>query len=206
VTGTLTSVDVSRETLDRLKTYEAMLAKWTQRINLISKASATQIWDRHIMDSFQLFDEIPKDARSVVDLGSGGGLPGVVLAILLDEKNPKTTVTLIESDQRKAAFLHKISADLNLGLSVRNDRILSLESLQADVVTARALAPLHQLLEMVKHHLSPSGLALLMKGRAFQAEIDEARQNFSFSLDLIHSRTDADARILKIEEIVYVDT
>lgn len=192
--------NVSRETLDRLVTFQHLVEKWTPKINLISKSSISEIWDRHIIDSLQLFDLAPTADRWV-DLGSGGGFPGLVIAIVAQEKGTPKHVTLVESDQRKCAFLRTAVRELSLNVTVLSKRIEEIPSLGADVLSARALADLSQLLGLATQHLQPDGCALFPKGAQWEKELSDARQMWSFSCESVTSKTNPAAAILKIRDI-----
>lgn len=193
--------NVSRETLERLKTYEALLRKWTPKINLVSRSTLDDFWSRHILDSTQILALGPDDAHEWVDLGTGGGFPGVVIAILAAERNPDLSVTCVESDLRKATFLRTVLRETGVSGSVIAERIEAVEPLSADVVSARALAPLPKLLELAEPHLAPGGVALFPKGAEHDAELKEALETWSFRADKIRSRTHPEAVILRIGEI-----
>ncbi len=193
--------DVSRETSGRLAAFAALVARWTPRINLISAGTVPLIQTRHIADSAQLFPLAPPGFRHWADLGSGGGFPGIVVAIIAAERNPDAAFTLVESDARKAAFLRIAARELRLAVTVVHSRIETLEPLGADVVSARALGPLPQLLGLVGRHLAPDGVAILPKGRGAAAEIDAARASWRFDLSETPSKTDPEARLLRIERI-----
>ena len=190
---------VSRETLERLEVYEALLIKWNAAINLVSPQTLSQVWSRHFLDSAQIFDLSPPDTRHWADLGSGGGFPGMVVAILAKEHRPDMQVSLVESDQRKSAFLGTVARTLDLSVHIHPKRIEQLAPLQADILSARALASLTQLFAFSERHLSPDGTALFSKGIRWREELAEAQKTWSFSYDAVPSRTDADAVILKIE-------
>jgi len=196
----LPDMDVSRETMERLSTFSDLVTKWTQRINLISSASTADIWTRHIVDSAQLFP-LAGPFRHWLDVGSGGGFPGIVIAILAAEKSPVSKVTLVESDQRKATFLRTASREIGLAANVLTDRIESIPSLDADVFSARALGSLDSLLGHAHLHLTPGGIALLPKGRNANAEIAAAQANWAFELARCPSITDPEAAILRIKGI-----
>lgn len=195
----LLGADVSRETLERLKTYEALLIKWNSAINLVSSQTLTQIWSRHFRDSAQLFNLASADAQQWADLGSGGGFPGMVVAILAQEHCPDMRVSLVESDQRKAAFLATVARNLDLHVHIHTARIEQLGPLLADIVSARALAPLTLLLDFAERHLASQGVALFPKGARWREELVEAQKKWSFCHEVVSSRTDADAVVLKIE-------
>ncbi|MEX1107900.1 MAG: 16S rRNA (guanine(527)-N(7))-methyltransferase RsmG [Dongiaceae bacterium] len=195
--------NVSRETDGDLVTifdsYATLLAKWQVRINLVGPATLPDLWRRHFLDSAQLAPLIPATARTLVDLGSGAGFPGLVLAIL----RPDLQVRLIESDGRKAIFLAE-AARATLGpaakdrVSILRARAESLDRAPADVVTARALAPLARLLDLAEPFLSADSLCLFPKGAEVAAELTEARKAWTMTLLEHPSRTDPRATILEI--------
>lgn len=194
-------LNVSRETIAALRTLEAEVRRWTPTINLVSRNSLGALWDRHIADSAQIFRACPPDAICWVDLGSGGGFPGLVVAILAHELRPQLRVTLVESDQRKAEFLRQTARKLGLDVDVQARRIESLPPQGADVVSARALAPLEELLDLAFPHLKPGGTALFPKGARHAEEISAARKSWIFDLDLLPSNVDTDAALLIIRKI-----
>lgn len=194
----LGQLDVSRETIDRLKTYVELLKRWNSSINLVSASTLTDVWTRHILDSAQVLEHSPRTATTWADLGSGGGFPGAVVAILANELRPNLLVTLVEADQRKAAFLRAVARETDVAMGVVAKRIEDLAPLSADVVSARALAPLPELLAHAKRHLAQDGIALLSKGANAQQEIDAARDVWRFDCDILPSKTDPEAVILKI--------
>lgn len=193
--------NVSRETLDGLQVYGELLEKWNKKINLVAPSTIPTLWPRHILDSAQLLPAIPKTTTRVCDIGSGGGLPGLVTAILAKETHPELTVTLVESDRRKSAFLQTMIGRLSLSANTIVQRIELAEPQQADIVTSRALAPLGQLLGYVERHLSVDGTALLLKGAKFDEELDEALASWAFDLQKRPSETSADAVVLEISSL-----
>ncbi|MGZ2255704.1 16S rRNA (guanine(527)-N(7))-methyltransferase RsmG [Roseobacter sp. A03A-229] len=192
--------DVSRETLYRLTRYHDLLSKWSPRINLISKSSMSEIWDRHIWDSAQIYP-LATTGNQWVDIGSGGGLPGLVIATLAKERDPERQVKLMESDIRKSTFLRTVIRDLDLNAIVHVERLEAAEPAQADVLTARALADLSTLLSFAERHLKPTGQALFMKGETWEKEVEIARQSWSFDLVAHKSKTNPKAAILEVREI-----
>ncbi|MEM1391296.1 MAG: 16S rRNA (guanine(527)-N(7))-methyltransferase RsmG [Pseudomonadota bacterium] len=192
---------VSRETFERMEAYEALLIKWQRSINLISKASISDIWNRHILDSLQLTDHAPEDPNFWVDLGSGAGLPGLICAVALTEKSPQTEFTLIEVDQRKCVFLAEASRALGISVNIVRQRIEDVDSLQADVVSARALAPLDLLCSYASRHLSPGGICLFLKGKSLQDEVDQADKSWRMQRELIASRSDPEGVIVRIKDL-----
>lgn len=188
---------VSRETHERLTAYEALVRKWNAKINLVAPSTLPEFNSRHIQDSIQIFDHVQFPEGNWVDLGSGGGLPGIVVSIYA-QKAP-LTVSLVESDQRKSAFLRTVIRELSLqNVSIMTGRIENVPPLAANFVSARALAPLSVLLSMVQRHMHQDGTAIFLKGRSWKAECDEARNEWRFDVTSFPSKTDPDAAILKI--------
>jgi 16S rRNA (guanine527-N7)-methyltransferase len=189
-------VDVSRETLRRLEVLIETLGRWQKAINLVGRNTLEGAWKRHIVDSAQVVRLIPTDASSLADLGSGGGFPGLVIAAM----RPDLPLTMIESDARKAAFLGEAARKMELPKlpTVVVKRIEAAPPVGADVITARALAPLDQLLEWSDRHRTERATCLFHKGKGWQAEVDEAKKKWDFSPDAIASVTDRDAVILRI--------
>jgi 16S rRNA (guanine527-N7)-methyltransferase len=202
--GRLALPGVSRETLDRLRGFEDLVQKWTPRINLVSANSLPDLWNRHIVDSAQLYALAPEKAGQWLDLGSGGGFPGLVVAILADADHRRIDFTLVESDQRKAAFLRAAARETGVSVTVRTDRIEALAPQQAGVLSARALAPLNLLLQYAARHLGPRAWALFPKGKNAEAEIAKARSDWQFDLRQIPSITTDDGQILVVENIARV--
>ncbi len=195
------ALDVSRETSDRLDALAALVAKWTGRINLVAPSTVPALRERHVADSAQLWPLIPDGAATLADLGSGGGFPGLVLAVLAAERGAPR-VTLIESDGRKCAFLRTAARELALDVAVLDQRVEDAPPQGAAVVTARALAPLDRLLPLVARHLGQDGTAILPKGRDWAAEVGAARgAGWAFALDARPSATDADARVLVLTDL-----
>lgn len=192
---------VSRETLSRLRTLEALLQKWSPAINLVSRASLADLWTRHFVDSLQLFDHCPAGSTTWADFGSGGGFPGLVIAIVAADERPDLTVSLIESDLRKATFLSAAARELGLTVDVRAERIEQTATVCADVVSARALAPLDTLLGYALQHLNEGGRALFLKGSNHAKELEQALAHWKFSFQKVPSKTDAGGVILIIEGI-----
>jgi len=194
-------MNVSRETFQALEEYVALLRKWTGRINLVSKASLNELWKRHIIDSAQIFMLSDATEGHWVDIGTGGGFPGVVVAILARNDAPRLRFTLVESDVRKSVFLRTVSQNLQLNADVQPKRIEHIAPLNADILSARALAPLSRLLEYAQRHLSAHGTALFPKGASYRHEIREALENWRFRRDEYPSRTEPSAVILKLGDI-----
>ncbi|RFP90816.1 16S rRNA (guanine(527)-N(7))-methyltransferase RsmG [Rhodobacteraceae bacterium 63075] len=192
-------MNVSRETSDKLEHYEATLRKWNPKINLVAKSTLADLRARHFEDSAQVFKRIPKETTRLVDLGSGGGFPGLVIAILAGERGYPLETVLIESDQRKSAFLRTVLREIETKATVITDRIEQAPPQNADIITARALADLPMLLAHCERHLNPEGRALFLKGRSWRSEVEDARKQWNFELDTIQSLTEPDAVLLEIE-------
>jgi 16S rRNA (guanine527-N7)-methyltransferase len=193
--------NVSRETYDALKAYQRLLEKWTTRINLISKSTREDVWARHICDSAQVMALASKHTAHWVDIGSGGGLPGLVVAILAKELNPKLRVTLIESDQRKAVFLRTVARELQLNATVQAKRIEAVGPLKADVISARALADLNDLLRLTHPFMTQNTQCLFMKGKNWSKEVKEAEKSWQFQAERFISKTNHEAVILSVRNV-----
>ena len=183
----LPGLNVSRETFLRLKEYEKLLFKWNAKINLVSRSTLDNFWNRHVLDSAQFLSSVGEKAGKWVDLGSGGGLPGLVVAILSDESEPVNKLFLVEADVRKAVFLKTVCRELGLKVEVYNNRIEELPPMSANIVSARALAPLETLCLYAKKHLEKDGIAVLAKGENWKAELVEAQKKWIFSYEAVKS-------------------
>jgi len=189
--------NVSRETLDRLKAYAALLAEWQARMNLLAAGELDDIWWRHMFDSAQLVPIAPENAARWADLGSGAGFPGLVLAVMLGER-PGMHMSLVESNARKAAFLRESVRITGAPASVLCARAEELAPLRAEIVTARALSPLPELLEILERHCAPRGVGLFLKGKGAARELTQARKAWTFAVDTLPSQTDPGGTILRI--------
>ena len=194
-------IDVSRETISLLKRLGLLVEKWNKSINLISKKTVPEIWNRHILDSAQIFYANKKSFKKWLDMGSGAGFPGLVVAILAQEKNIGSETVLVESDKRKCVFLSTVKRELNLNLSTINSRIESCERQQADVISARALADLPSLLDLSFNHLSDDGTLIFSKGKSWKEELVAAEKTWNFRWEAVTSITDAKSVVLKIGEL-----
>lgn len=191
--------------LPDLERFVALVERWNPAVNLVSRSTVADIWTRHVADSAQLARLAPGLARSWVDLGSGGGFPGLVVAIIAKETRPGLRVLLIESDHRKAAFLVEAARALEVPVEVRSERAETAAPIAADVVSARAVASLVQLLPLAVRHLAPGGVALLPKGAAYTEEIRRAKgAGWTFHHDVTPSETDQAGVILTVKEIRHV--
>jgi len=195
---------VSRETFSRLEIYASLLEKWNPKINLIAKSTINTLWDRHILDSIQFFNLIEEKHKNWLDIGSGGGFPGLVLAILAMDMDHRPKISMIESDQRKSVFLRTVLRETGAEASVTTSRIENLPSYKADILTARALADLPNLLNFADRHLSKTGTALFAKGANWKKELSDAQLAWQFTWEAVKSKTAPDAVILKIQGITHV--
>ena len=195
---------VSRETATRLETYAALLVQWQKTINLVALSTLGEVWHRHFADSAQVLALAPA-ATTWVDLGSGAGFPGLVIAVLLSEGGGGR-VTLVESDTRKCAFLAEVVRRTGIGgrgtVEIAKQRIETLATqgslASSEVITARALAPLDRLFELARPLFGPKSLGLFLKGRDAEAEVDAARRNWRFECRLTLSRTDLSGQIVEM--------
>lgn len=195
------AANVSRETLARLKAYVGLLEDWNARHNLVSAASLAEVWKRHIWDSAQLAPLIPQEARTLIDLGSGAGFPGLVLAVLLQER---LSVTLIEATGKKAQFLAAAAERMGVAVAVRNTRLETAPREPFDVITARALAPLPRLLDYAQHFNGPGTVCLFMKGQSLGEELTLAHKTWRMTLSQHPSLTHPLGTILEIRGLRHV--
>jgi|LGOV01.1.fsa_nt_gb 16S rRNA (guanine527-N7)-methyltransferase len=191
---------VSRETMGRLQVYAALLVKWNPKINLVAKSTIPSIWNRHMADSAQLWALAPRGAKTWLDIGSGAGFPGLVIAAIAVEKAPDLVITLVESDRRKSVFLQAAAREMGVKVQVITKRIELLEAQNADILSARALSSLTQLLEFAEKHRNLSGVSLFPKGARVDSELTEASSCWHMAYETFPSMTDSDAVILRIGE------
>ena len=189
---------VSRETLARLEAYVALLKAWNRRINLVGATTMGDPWRRHILDSAQLFAHVPAKARVLVDLGSGAGLPGLVLAVL-----GVPEVHLVESDLRKAAFLHEAVRVTGTRATIHAARAERISPVAADVVSARAVAPLPDLLALALPFVGPKTACLFLKGRTAAEELTLAGKSWKINARLIPSVSDPGGMVMILDAIVH---
>ena len=189
-------VPVSRETLARLEAYADLLTRWSARINLVGRDTLAHLWRRHILDSAQLHRFVPSAAQNLIDLGSGAGLPGLVLAIL-----GVAGVELVEADSRKAAFLREAARVARAEVTIRPCRIQAVPPHPVDVVTARACAPLDRLLDLAAPFLAPDTLWLFPKGERFNEELTLARKRWTMNVSVERSLSDRRGVVLRLQQV-----
>jgi 16S rRNA (guanine527-N7)-methyltransferase len=180
-----------------------LLSEWHRTHNLVAPSTLGEVWTRHIADSFQLIKHAPADWREWVDLGSGAGFPGLVVAIASKEQ-PECRVTLVESNAKKAAFLRTAIREIGLSATVANERIEAHAKAfgrKTDVVSARALASLSELLALAEPYARPDTLMLFLKGREYVHELKAASQSFDFDVIDSKSATDSEGRVLAIRSV-----
>lgn len=187
--------------IGRIDRFIDLTLKWNQSINLVGRSTASQMWERHVIDSAQIFRCASQEHRVWLDLGSGGGFPGIVIAILADEIFPNLRISLVESDKRKAVFLAEAGRQLGLKLTVHAKRIQDLDPQAADVISARALAPLADLCAYAEAHLKTSGVCAFPKGALADEEVENATKNWSFHIDRVASITDSRASVLFLKDL-----
>ena len=187
---------VSRETLEKLSAYVELLSQWNRRINLVSANTLGDVWRRHILDCAQLAKYLPRQARVVVDLGAGAGLPGLVLAAM-----GVPEMHLVESDLRKSAFLREAARIMAVPVTLHPERIEKVAAFAADAVVARACASLDQLIDYSEKFLSPKSACLFLKGESAGAELAAAKAAWRVDAETIPSLSDPSGVILKLSAI-----
>ena len=186
-------IDVSRETMERLEIYSKLLNKWNPKINLVAKSTLPEQWERHFLDSAQIWPHCPTFAGKWVDIGSGAGFPGLVLALIAKEKAPDLKFTLVESDARKSSFLRTVARETAVSIDIQTTRIESLEFPEFDVVSARALASVDSLLEFSHPILKSDGVCLFLKGKDCANELAVAEKKWRFQSETFTSLTSGEA-------------
>lgn len=162
---------LSKNLQKKLQTFETLLKKWQKAINLVSQKSLADFWERHVLDSAQLFSFVSKDAKILVDMGSGAGFPGLILALMAQDVSHPLLVHLVESDTRKCAFLQECARQLDVPVIIHNCRLEDMPPMPADIITARALADINTLLYLSRAFWTPTTQALFLKGYRVQEEL-----------------------------------
>lgn len=193
--------DVSRETSERLTIYLDLLKRWNKKINLVAPTTLAEAPQRHFQDSLQLVPFIPAQARTWIDLGSGGGFPGLVIALDAASRHPDLSVTLVESDQRKCVFLRTVLRETGVTAAVHADRIEKIAPAPFDIISARALASLDQLLTLSERFLGKDSTCLFLKGRKHEEELADAAEHWHFTHQAVPSQTDPDSALLIVKDI-----
>ncbi len=190
-------LDVPRETQEKLDCYVQLLIKWQARINLISSKTLPEIWHRHILDSAQLVSYLPKTPSVILDMGSGAGLPGVILAILTRHQ-----LHLVESDSRKIAFMRTALRETGTSAMLHEQRMETVPALRPDIITARALAPLSQLITLASGQHHEKIEYLFLKGREAKQELTALPACPKMEAECLPSMTDSQASIIRLKPIL----
>lgn len=198
----LSQYNVSRETISKLEQFAELLKDWNQKMNLVSRNSIEVLWERHILDSVQLINYISPTIKTLVDIGSGAGFPGLILAILMQEKIPDAKITLVESITKKTVYLKDVCERLKLSnVSVKNERVENLKIAAPEVITARAVAALDILCGYVSKINGNKTESLFLKGQSYKEEIAAAQKNWKFDLDVFSNKYSEDGVILKLNRL-----
>ena len=196
------SYNVSRETKQRLEKFVLLLCEWNKKMNLVSKNSLPDVWERHVLDSMQLIKYIDQNARCLVDIGSGAGFPGVVLAVLMKEKMPKTKLNLVESITKKTMYLKDVCANLELNnVEILNGRVENAVFKDVDVITARAVASLDKLLSYSYSLAGAKTRMIFPKGATYNVELIEAEYNWDFDCLVHKNMYHEDGVVLEINKL-----
>lgn len=193
--------NVSRETIAELKAYEVSLKEWQTKLNLVSSSSLDNAWERHFLDSMQLYRLIPETAKVLYDFGSGAGFPGMVLAIMLKNRTPYLKVNLIESIKKKTLYLNEVKQITNTDVNIINDRIENIKPQKADVITSRAMASLDKLLTYTEKFCGRHTKCIFPKGKSYKEEVAQAKNLWSFDLEVLPSEQSDEGVILIISNI-----
>ena len=195
------SLNVSRETLSGFFEYKTLLYKWNEKINLVSKHTLIDIWERHFLDSGQIIINVEASGKRWVDVGSGAGFPGLVVALLLRDRKVDCDLVLVEKHPKKVFFLKEVIRKLNLSVKVVNDNIYTLEPLNADILTARAFSELNNLMEIAFRHRKKEGICLFLKGENYKIELDKTLNNWFFDYDIVGSLSSSSGNIIRVKKI-----
>ncbi len=198
----MSTYNVSRETFAILSRYVNILDDWQAKMNLVSPKSMAEVWTRHIADSLQLYQHLNSDTKTVYDIGSGAGFPAIVLAIQSMVEQRDIKFKLIESITKKTVYLNAVKNELNLkNVEIINTRSENLKLAPADVITARAVAALDKLFALALPLVDKHTVLLLLKGKTYQAEIDEALKHWSFYVKVLPNNIEPEGVILQIANL-----
>ena len=194
--------NVSHETINKLKLYQQSLVEWQSKFNLVSNSTLDDAWNRHFIDSMQLFPLIPAEAKTLVDIGSGAGFPGMVLAIMANDVTPYLKVTLVDSVAKKTLYLNHVKELTETKVNILNRRIENLKEKTFDVITARAVIALKDLLKYTQPLFRKNTLCIFPKGKNHMVEIEEAKKEWFFNYEIVPSQTSDESVILLISNLV----
>ncbi len=192
--------NVSRETIEKLKTYQKFLIEKNKKLNLISKDTEKSIFSRHFKDSAQIYDLIDKKL-DIVDIGSGAGFPGIIVKILMENENLKGNIILIEKSPRKSNFLRDLSIKLDLKVQIENKRLEIYDFLETSTVVSRAFKSTLDTINILYRNIKNIKELVLLKGKTYQQDIDDAKKKYTFELEKFRSITSDDSSIIKIKNI-----
>ncbi len=197
----LETLNVSRETFPALEEFRSLLLSENKKLNLISKSTEKDSIKRHIIDSAQIIDIIDKNTKTCLDIGSGSGLPGVVLAIILKKKGSKIKFKLYEKSMKKSNFLKKMIKRFELNAEVMQKNIFEERELEADIIVARAFKPLQTILELINKNFSHYNSLILFLGKSGRDNINECLKSWKFEYEILKSLTDVNSVIVKINNL-----
>ena len=190
--------NVSRETFELLKAYEASLVEWQKKFNLVSNSSLDDSWNRHFEDSAQLFQYLPEKAETLLDFGSGAGFPGMVLAIMAKSETPYLKFKLVESIKKKTLYLNAVKELTGANVEIINERIENIRPQIADAITSRAMCALPDLLKYARPFCGKKTKLIFLKGRSYEQELNTARNEWEFELEILPNQESDDGVILVI--------
>ena len=202
----INKICVSRETCDLLRLYYDMLISWNKKINLVSRKSIKTSWNRHFLDSAQLWLYLPQKANKWLDFGSGAGFPGLVIAFISKELKPDLKIVLVEKNKKKALFLNEVVNKIGLNVEILSNNVELIRPQRADVITSRAFGKLDHLLKISYKHQNKDTTALFPKGINFTEEIIISKKKWSYELERIKNIIDSNSFILKIRKLTFART
>ena len=197
-------LNLPKPLLEDFKTYVSLLEKWQKQINLVSTSTLSDVWSRHVMDSAQLYPLIPVGAKKVIDIGSGAGFPGLVLALYFKHYGGPE-VHLVEADGRKCSFLTEVNYRTNAGVIIHAGRAEAMLGLKGDVITARALAPLRKLIRMARKFDDGDATYIFLKGAKAREELTDAQKEWTMDIVETISQTLSIATILTLKGVKHRD-
>ncbi|MDC3087032.1 16S rRNA (guanine(527)-N(7))-methyltransferase RsmG [Paracoccaceae bacterium] len=200
-TEVIENLNVSRETIKSFNQYETLLCKWNQKINLVSPNTLADLWVRHFLDSGQIINHVDASGKKWVDVGTGAGFPGLVVALLLRDRKIDCDIVLIEKNMKKVFFLNEVIRKLNLNVKIVNNNIDTIEPLNADILTARAFSELKKLIELTVRHRKQRGVSLFLKGENYRLELDKTLNYRFFDYDIFDSLSNSSGKIIRVKKI-----
>lgn len=194
-------MNVSRETITKLKAYEKSLKEWQNKFNLVSNNSLNDAWNRHFLDSLQLMEYIPDDAKTLLDLGSGAGFPAMVIAIASAQRLPDLKVSLVESVKKKTLYLNAVRDLCGVNVNIVNDRVENIGQQKVDVITSRAMCNLTDLLKYAYRFTTKKTTLIFPKGKSYQVELDNAKKYWHFDCKIKQNKICSEGVILLITDL-----